>query len=327
MKIRVHSWQKIKRRISAFMAICCFAAVTGCEEPQAPKRINKPAAVSSSAATDVAVVARVNNAPIYRKDMESILYRGRGATLLEDCILLEVVRQEARRRGLTDNQDRIGQERRRVLEDMAPGKNPAEQQALLDYMLKRRGLTAPEFDMVLEKQALLREMVAGSVNVTDEALAEQFEREHGEQVQVRQIVLGTLARVDEAARRLAAGESFAAVAADMSEDERSSPEGGLTAPFSRMHDDIAPAVRQAAFALSRAGDHSEPIHYLDSRGRDRWAFLELVRKIPPDGMTLEQVRPELTETVRRRLTSTAMLSLQQSLREKALVDIIDPALR
>ncbi|MBN2212482.1 MAG: peptidylprolyl isomerase [Sedimentisphaerales bacterium] len=316
MKIRLY------QAVQLFSGVLVLIVAGGCES--SPPRVATP---SFAPVAQPDIIARVNNAPMFRQDLETILYHGRGATLLEDCILLEVVRQEARRRGLSDNPNRILQERRRVLDDMAPGKSPTEQQALLDYMLKRRGLTQPEFDVILEKQALLRDMVAGDVVVTEQALAEQFEREHGGRVQVRQIVLGTLARVDEAVRRLAAGELFATVAADMSEDERTSPEGGLTMPFSRMHDDIAPAVRKAAFALDPPGDRSEPIHYLDNRGRDRWVILELVQNLPPDGITMEQVRSELTETVRRRLTSAAMLSLQQSLREKALVDIIDPALR
>ena len=52
------------------------------------------------AETGQAIAATVNGEPIYRDEVAAVLLKGRGARILEELTLLEVVRQAAGRRGI-----------------------------------------------------------------------------------------------------------------------------------------------------------------------------------------------------------------------------------
>jgi len=287
-----------------------------------------PAAPGSASAGQVPdpVLARVNGQPIRRSTVANVLLAGRGKTVLDDLITLEAVRQQAAARGIKATPDRIEAERRRILEDMVPGKPVAEQEALLEYLLQSRGLSAGEFALVVERQTLLRELVDPDVPVSEEQLAAEYEREHGRKVQVRQLAVTSLRKLEAAQRRLAAGEDFALLAADLSEDERTLRTGALLGPFSAADEQVPPAVRRAAFGLGGAGQVSGPVRYRDEDGIEWWGLLRLERETPPAGPEPAAVREKLAQAVQQREIRRRMLALQQSLRAAAKVDLVDAAL-
>jgi len=105
------------------------------------------------------VVARVNGQEITKSTLVALLLKARGKTMLDELILSEIIRQEAAKMGIAPSEDATKAELDRVLQDMAPDKSRRHQLALLDYMLQSRHMSRSEFDMILERQSLLRRMV------------------------------------------------------------------------------------------------------------------------------------------------------------------------
>lgn len=316
----------MQKTINLSLLLSIGLLLAGCAEPDASPGRKKPLPLAQTAIENP-IAAKVNGQPITKNQLVDTLYAGRGRTVLDEMVLLEIARQESQKRGLPTGSEITIQELNRVLNDMAPNKARRDQLALLNYMLQRRGLTRSEFDIILEKQGLLRQMVSGETVITDKMIAAEYQRLYGPKVQVRQIVVGTLPRMVEIQQRLTAGEPFGKIAVELSEDETTAKTGGLMEPFSIAHEDVPLAVRQAAEQLKQPGDRSEPVHYVQSNQQERWALLQLENILPASQMPLDSVREQIKETLRQRDITARMLELQQKLRHKAQVDIIDPDLR
>jgi len=277
---------------------------------------------------DDPIVAWVNGKPIRKSEVAQILWQGRGRRILDELIVLEAVRQRARQKQITSSEDLIDQEWDRILQDMAPHQTPREQLALLDYMLENRGMTRAEFDLIVRRQALLRRLVDPNVAIDEEMIAQEFERQHGRKVEVRVLLVSSLRRIEQAQKRLAAGESFAEVVSQMSEDEATLSRGGLWGPFTQNDEQIPPALREAAFRLEKVGQRGQIIRYFD-KGADHewWGLVELTQVIPADEMEMTKVRGELEAILKERQIRRRMLQLQQELQLKTKVEIVDPILR
>lgn len=283
-----------------------------------------PEALAQAKPAEEMIVARVNGQAIRRGDITSVLLRGRGKRLLEELIVLEAVRQEAAKKNIPETDTLVAAQLNRILADMAPGKPRREQLALLDYMLDSRGLTRPEFDLIVERQALLRELVNPYVEVTEEMLRAEYERQHGRRVEVRQLVVSNIRKIEQVQKRLEAGENFAVLVQEASEEEKSLLRGGLLGPFSLADEDVPEPIRAAALGLQTAGRLSEPFAYRDKTGRQRWCLLQLEREIPADGISFDSLRDELARSIQNRKMRQRMSAQERLLRQKALVEIIDP---
>jgi peptidyl-prolyl cis-trans isomerase C len=100
-------------------------------------------------------------------------------------------------------------------------------------------------------------------------------------------------RLAEAARaRIVAGADFNAVATEVSEDPSAGQNAGKLGWFSKSEMD--PAFANAAFALSRPGDISEPV--LSSFG---WHLIKLEDRRPPVQRSFDEVRDLLMAELRR----------------------------
>lgn len=278
-----------------------------------------------------AVIARVNGKPIAKSDLLAVLLVGRGKTVLDELILLEAVRQRAAQVGIAAAPHLVDAELDSILREMAPDQSARQQQALLQYMLQSRGLTRPEFDLIIQRQALLRQLVDPNVTITDQMLADEFQRRFGPKVLVRQLLLSSLHRIQQAQQRLQDGQDFAQLVRQMSEDELTLARQGLLGPFSTADEHIPQPVRDAAFKLQKPGQLSLPIRYLDQNNRSWWSLLQLEKLIPPDPSASpaksDQVRQELSSNLRQRIIRDKMFQLQQTIKDQANVEILDPALR
>jgi hypothetical protein len=297
---------------------------SGCNSPS-----QKPTGLTQSQPSQNInpVIARVDGVEIKKNDLVDILLAGRGRAVLEELTLLQVVRNHAAKRNLAATPEIIASELDIILEDMAPGKNKKEQLDLLQFMLQSRGMTRGEFNLIVERQALLRRMVDANPPITEEMLRMEFDRLHGPKVQVRRLVASSRRRLEDAQNKLALGYDFVQLIRDMSEDEATLPDEGLLPPFS-VHDEEIPAeIRTAAFPLEREGQLSEIITYNDRELRQWCALLRLEKIIPPDDVSLETIRTELTETLKQKIIRKEMLNLQNRLKQKANINILDPMLK
>lgn len=293
-----------------------------------PEAVNLAAYQAGAAAGQSdPVVARVNGREIKKSALWSVLLRARGKAILEELVLLEVVRQRAEEARIEMEPNTVQKEWEKLLHQMGPDKSRAEQEALLEYMLKSRGLARQEFEIILERQALLQKLVDRQVEISEQELAREYERQHGRRVVVRHLGVRSLLQLEKAQRRLQAKEEFARVAQEMSQDEATLRQGGLWGPFSGADEQIPAAVRQAALGLEQVGQRSEPIRYRDAEGIEWWCLVQLEEIIEASGQDSNEVRQELTETIRQREINGRMLELQKQWKKQARIEIMDPILQ
>jgi len=271
-------------------------------------------------------IALVNGQPVSRSRLLAIMLPGYGPAVFDDLVLLEIVRQQAAKQSIYPTAEETAQELDRILEDMAPGKSRVDQLALLNYLLTSRGVVRPVFDLIVEKQALLRRMVDPNVTITEAILTEEYERQYGQKVTVRQLVVSSFRQIDLARQRMKDGESFARIIEQMSQDQPSLARGGLLGSFSQVDENIPRQLRLAAFQLKQPGQISEPIMIPDEKQDEWWYLLELVDIIPAQAPDLEQVRDQLIQTFRRRIINQRMLDLQGKLKSEAGIQVLDPQL-
>ena len=58
-----------------------------------------------------------------------------------------------------------------------------------------------------------------------------------------------------------------------------------------------------------------------------WCLIKLEKIIPADNITMESVKEQLTETLRRITISKRIIDLQNSLKKKAKITILEPKLQ
>jgi len=274
-----------------------------------------------------ATIARVNDEPIRQSELVSLLLAGYGGEVLDELVLTAIVRQYAARSQVSADKDMIAGELNGVLEDMAPGRNRRDQLALLDYMLQSRCMSRSEFDLLLERNALLRRLVDPNVVITDETLSGEYERRHGRRVEVRVLAVTSLRGIEAAKRRLVCGADFAALVREMSEDQPTLARDGLLGPICDADEDVPQALGKAAMQLQAVGDRSDIIAYRDDNHANWWCIVQLEKVIPADETSFADVREQLALSLQESLLRKRMFELQQQLQEDSAVHILDPALR
>ncbi len=273
------------------------------------------------------VVATVNLQPIRQDRLLEELLPAYGGKMLEEIVHLEIVRQAAAERDVTLTQEQLAAEFNRLLEDMAPGKPRREQLALLNYLLESRRLTRQEFDMIVERQALLRQMIDPVVTITEQMIETEHDRQYGRKVMVRQIVAGSFRTIQNIKRQLDDGTSMVRLIQQYSEDQPSTSRDGLLGPFTRQDEAIPAPLRAAAFALNEPGSLSEPVRFYDEDNNEWWAILRLEKILPAEEVPLAQARDELIGMIQHRILNERMLELQRRLKKRAAVNITSPFAR
>ena len=133
--------------------------------------------------------------------------------------------------------------------------------------------------------------------------------------------IGEVSALHEALNLLEKGTDFGDVARRLSQDAASAQRGGLLEPFTFNDDNIAPVLREAAFALA-AGEVSKPVKV------GRWWFIwRLERRIPPAEARFEDVKAEVERKLRERVVPQEMNRLVTELFRKAEIRVLDRDLK
>ncbi len=349
-----------RRRVhGSFAAACSYVVLTvigGCESTGASQGISVESAVgnrhtasakSGNSSADgypageppqqvagltgrrVDPVATVSGVSIARSRLVDLLIEGRGLVALEQLIVLEAARQRARSLGMivskADTQREYDASLETLLADnvtQATGELKRQAgEAMLDDLLRRRGVARSEYMVVMERNAYLRKLAQKGVSYTPEQVRAEFEQNYGEKVEVRHIQIKSPTTLDEVLAERRKGIEFSELAVRFSANRASAERLGLLPTFGKTDPNVPELLRQTAFAMS-AGDESEPLFV------DGWYhILRLERRIEPSETDFASIRDEVEQALRRKLVDARMRSLTAELFRDAEIEIADPMLR
>ena len=208
----------------------------------------------------------VNGRPITRTEVVDVLMEAHGLSITQQLIVLELARQETKRRGLEVTAADVEAEFRRALDQIIAGVDSdgtvteeSKRQAL-QTMLEEKNISMAEFLIGMERNAHLRKAVQQELRINEATLREEFARTYGEKVAVRhiQISVSDAALLNRALDQLRQGKDFAEVARQLSQNAATAAQGGQMAPFTFDDPEIPAALREAAFAL-RPGEVSAAV--------------------------------------------------------------------
>ena len=196
------------------------------------------------------------------------------------------------------------------------------------YAANAQQFMTPE-RVVLNTLTLSRKSFFDQVEVDDEAVQQLYEREIGNLAEQRRashilVEIGddeaaAKARIDEAAARIAAGEDFAKVAEEMSDDTGSSRDGGdlgyiVKGSFDQAFDD-------ALFAL-QPGEVSAPV-----RTSYGFQLVKLTDLKAPEVPSLDSMRDQLVQELKTEQVERSFVDASQQLANLAheAPDLAEPA--
>ncbi len=204
-----------------------------------------------------------------------------------------------------------------------------EQQALEYYEQNTDRFRSPE-QVVLDYIELNKESFFDQVEVTDEQVQSLYQQRIAnlaEQRRAAHILIESdsssdaeaKAKVEEIAQRLAAGEDFAALAKEFSEDPGSASEGGdLGFAGPGVYD---PDFEDALYALAQ-DQVSEPV-----RSEFGWHLIKLLGVQSPEVPALESLQPELVRELKAQQVEQRFVELSKQLEDSAFEssDLAQPA--
>lgn len=270
--------------------------------------------------------AYLNGQPVPWTDLQEVLAEAAGGQALQEVVLDRLLAEQTAARGIVITPADTRAERELLLNAIARDAraNPDGAERLLDSVRRSRGLGEVRFAALLDRNARLRRLVAPSISVSDEEVAQAFQMLHGPRYRARVIVVPTHQLAAALRDRLLADEAniranFIALAASESVDP-SGARGGAIDPISPVDPQYPASVRDAAAAL--APGKVSAVLPVDQG----FAVLLLEEAIPPDGVTLDAVSDTIRTEVRLRRERLAMEDLARRLLKSAQITIPDRSL-
>lgn len=238
---------------------------------------------------DARPAAMIDGKPVTWGELRLTMTDVAGAEALREYILDTKLAAALAEAGIIITEDDVAAERKLLLESLSDDANTAIR--LLDELRDKQNLGRKRFDALLRRNAGLRALVKGQVNVNEDALRTMHEIVHGSKRQARIMLLADLATAQAAINLVNSGASFADVAVEMSTDS-SAARGGLLEPISQADPTYPEALRQTLFTLN-TGAMSGPVLV-----NDKYAVVLMVKRIAADGVQLNDARPALERLVR-----------------------------
>jgi foldase protein PrsA len=273
--------------------------------------------VPGAAATPTGPAALLDGRAVTWDQLRAPLVEAAGGQVLSELVLNRRVAQRLAERGLILTDAQLAAERTILIEALSA--DPDQAQRLLTGLRQRRGWGPVRFAEMLRRNAGLRLLIQEQVTVHPATVDEAYQIEHGPKLELRLIVVSTLADATDVMQRVHAGASFAELAAGRSRDD-SKDRGGLLSPLS-VADPTYPSALRAAAGNLAVGQVSDPVA-LDQG----YAILKLERKIAADGVRFEDVKSALTVRVRHRVEQMLIRRLARELLDQADLTIFDPQL-
>jgi len=299
-------------------------ASTPAEAATQPAAATEGAAASHPADPDV--MAYVNGRAIYMNELNDLLVRSYGLSVAQQLIASELIDQEARKKNISVTEADVQTEIDGMLGQVFAGVSEEQQRKqLLEQMLTQRNISHKQWRLIMHRNALLRKIAAPTIApITDEELHKEFGSRYGRKVEVRHIQVASLAEAQQI-RKLAETEDFATLAKKHSKNP-SARDGGLLPPIGEETPTVPPAIQQAAVALKKVAEISDPIQVGTT-----FHILKLERIIEPQDVDFADVKDELSAELRRRRIYSAqqqlLLQLIQEAKRTGKIEYVHPVLK
>jgi len=271
--------------------------------------------------TSTAVVALIENTPVYAADLAPSLFELAGREALRERVLDQVLRTELERAGASVSPADLERERALFEERMS---RPGDQRAtnlVADEVYRSRSLGPERRRAMFWRNAALRKLATDVVPVTSADVDAAMELAYGPKVIARVIVTETERDAGTALNLLGARPSvsdFARLAEQRSIDP-TAPRGGQLAPMHLADSNYPLAVREALGRMS-PGSVSPIIPLANGSAIVMLEGREAASTPPTDAA--ERLERELTVQNKR----AAMDALARRLVNGARVDVLDPSL-
>ncbi len=258
-----------------------------------------------------AVLAIVDGRPVTTDELWWYMSQTSGGRLLDDLILSHLLAAEAAEQGV-----KVGEPA--VDDALAALRAGYESETAFERWLIESGQTLKGLRMQLRQELLIDALLARRMGLTEEGIEEYYAAHPDEfttdtRVHLLDIVALTPEEAFVARERLAAGESFADVALEMSHDPSAQQGGdrGWITP-----DDVLVAnVAEVVFAME-AGEVSDPVDCGDH------FHIFYAREVEPGRlMPLEEARDQVVERIRevRGITRELLIAL---LKRRAHIEVL-----
>jgi len=233
------------------------------------------------------VMAIVDGVALPMSDLTDILVYSYGMDMAQQLVANELVRQEAMRKKISVGPAEVKAEHERMLELMFKPpefKNLAERERALSVYMQNGKVTMKQWDLTMERDAILRKLAEGRVKVTQDEVRRAYGLQFGRQVLVRHIQVSTVADAESVIKDLAKGVSFEELVRTKSVSPSRNREG-LLDPISAQTPGLPPALKEAALDLKKVGDLSATI-----QAGTTYHILKLERIIEPTKAKFEDVK-------------------------------------
>ena len=191
-------------------------------------------------------------------------------------------------------------------------------------MLEQKKVSRTQWQIAMRRSATLRKLAEQEATVTDQEVRDEFNVQFGQKVVVRHIQTATLTKAQELLTRLYGEKADFTDLARRHSTHPSAKDGGLLPPISRRGADVSipPAIRQAALAMKKVGEYSDPIQTGTS-----FHILKLEEIIEPQNVKFEDARDQLRGALLERNILVLQPKILQRLIQKANIEYVHPVLK
>lgn len=257
-------------------------------------------------------VALVNGEKIKRSDLYELMYRQGGKDLLDSLIVERLILQEGKKGGISVSEEDIDAE----IEDIVEQHFMGSEEQFTSY-LGDQGITVDTIRHELMVNLVARELVLADLEISEKEAREYFEENQEyfnipEEVRARHILVDTEEEALEMIAQLEAGEDFAELARESSQDPASKEEGGDLGFFSRGK--MVREFEDAVFELED-GERSGPV-----KSYHGYHVIERLEHKDGREVKYDEVADEVGETMREEKIPYLIHELILRLKDEALID-------
>ncbi|MBG9454560.1 hypothetical protein ABE61_10965 [Lysinibacillus sphaericus] len=232
-------------------------------------------------------VAKVDGEKILQTELDDALREQYGTEVLDTLITNKIVELEAKKEGVSVSDDAIQEE----YEELAESYGGEES---LQEALKANGLTEQSVRDNIRMYQLTKDVIATSIDISDEEVAQYFEDNKDSYGQKEEVVASHILLEDEATAKdvlakIKAGEDFADLAKTYSIDTTTNEAGGEIGYISRGQ--MEEQFEEVAFGLEK-GSISDIVQ--TSEG---YHIIKVTDKVPAEEAVFENLKDEVYATV------------------------------